>query len=135
LACLVAFWHGWRVTHDLDWPPDFDLYRDISIAQTMLDSGGLADPAYPDEQLWYNPLIPATVAGISWLTGWPVPILYTRAGAYLNLLPPLCFYVMVACLFKDRLIAFVSTLAFLFVTCQCPASRTCATYSPSPWLG
>ena len=45
---------------------------------------------------------------------------------------------MVAGLFKDRLIACpstlacASTLAYLFVTCQSPASRACATYSP--WL-
>jgi hypothetical protein len=132
LACLIGFWYGWRATRDLDWPPDFDLYRDISIAQTMLDGGGLADPAYPGEQLWYNPLVPAVVAGISRLTSWPVPVAYARVGAYLNLLAPLCFYLMVAYLFKDRLVAFTSMLAFLFVTCQHPASRACATYSP--WL-
>jgi hypothetical protein len=132
LACLVAFWHGWRATRDLAWPPDFDLYRDISIAQTMLDGGGMADPAYPGERLWYNPLVPGVVAGISWLSGWPAPVVYARVGPYLNLLAPLCFYLMVAYLFKDRLIALTSTLAFLFVTCQYPASRACATYSP--WL-
>ena len=69
VACLVAFWHGWRATHDLNWPPDFDLYRDTSIAQTMLDGGGLADPAYPGGRLWYNPLVPGIAAGISRLTG------------------------------------------------------------------
>jgi len=132
LACLIALWYGWRTTYDLDWPPDFDLYRDISIAQTILDGGGLADPAYLDERLWYNPLVPASVAGISWLTGWSVPVLYARAGAYLNLVAPICFYLSIAYLFKDRLTAFVSTLAFLFITCQCPTSRACASYSP--WL-
>jgi hypothetical protein len=130
--CLVAFWHGWRATRDLAWPPDFDLYRDASIAQTMLDGGGLSDPAYPGERLWYNPLVPALVAGLSRMTGQPVPAVYARAGAYLNLLAPLCFYLVIALLFKDRLIALASTLAFLFVTCQHPPSRACATYSP--WL-
>jgi len=132
LMCLVAFWHGWPATCDLAWPPDFDLYRDVPIAQTMLDGGGLADPAYPGERLWYNPLVPAIIAGLSRLAGQPVPAVYARAGAYLNLLAPLCFYLAVALLFKDRLIALASTLAFLFVTCQHPPSRACAAYSP--WL-
>jgi hypothetical protein len=132
LACLVTFWHGWRATYDLDWPPGTDLYRDTSIAQTMLDGGGLADPAYLGERLWYNPLVPALVAGISWLTRGSAPITYARVGAYLNLLAPICFYLMLAYLFRDRLIAGVSTLTFLFVTCQYPFARACATYSP--WL-
>lgn len=131
-ACLLVLWQGWCATHDLHWPPDFDLYRDASIAQTMLDGGGLSDPAYAGERLWYNPLVPAIVAGLSRLTGWPVPTAYARVGTYLNLLAPIFFYVMVTRLFDDRIVAAVSTVAFLFVTCQFPASRACATYSP--WL-
>jgi len=132
LLCVVALGHGWRATHNLDWPPDFDLYRDAAIAQTMLDGGGLSDPAYTGERLWYNLLVPAIVAGISRLIGWAVHTTYARAGAYLNVLALPCFYLLVVGLFKDRLIAFASTLAFLFVTCQCPLSRACATCSP--WL-
>ncbi len=132
LACLVALGHGWHATHDLDWPPDFDLYRDASIAQTILDGYGLSDPAYTGERLWYNPLVPAVVAALSRLFRSPAVTTYARAGAYLNLLAPICFYAMVVRLFKDRIVAAASTLAFLFVTCQYPPSRACATYSP--WL-
>jgi len=38
-----------------------------SIAQTMLDGGRLAAPAYLGERLWYNPLVPGVAMGISWL--------------------------------------------------------------------
>ena len=38
------------------------------------------DPFYRDEWVWYNPLLPGIIAGISYLTGLPVNIVASRVG-------------------------------------------------------
>lgn len=130
LSC--AFWQGWQTTSDLTWPPgDEDFYRDIAHAQIILDGNFGADPLYRGESAWYNPLTPALVAGVTRLTQAPLPQVYARLGAWLNLLAPLTFYLLVACFF-DRWAAMAATFAFLFVTSNWLPSWSAATYSP--WL-
>jgi hypothetical protein len=131
LMCAVALWRGVLATGDLDWPFDADIFRDIGNAQAILDGHFWADPAYRGEWRWYNPLVPAVVAGIAKVTDLPIHLLYTRSGAYLNLLAPLSFYLLVASLF-GRWTATASTLAFLFVTSENLVPWSTATYSP--WL-
>ncbi len=131
LLCGLAFSQGIRTTGDLNWPHEVDLYRDISQAQTIIDSHRLIDPLYLGEKLWYNPLVPTLVASVSWVTDLPVYVVYTRAGAYLNLLAPVSFYILIAYLF-DRWTALASTLGFLFVIAGNLPFGTSATYSP--WL-
>ncbi|MBI4302233.1 MAG: hypothetical protein HY664_06475 [Chloroflexi bacterium] len=127
----LALYQGLRTTADLIRPYDVDLYRDIAQAQTIRDGNLLGDPFFRGETLWYNPLTPALVAGASWLTDLPVPLVYTRLGAYLNLLAPISFYILATYLF-DPWIALASTIGFLFMVNGNEPSWAVATYSP--WL-
>jgi hypothetical protein len=131
LLLAPALYQGIRTTESLSWPPDVDLYRDIAQAQTMADGHLLADPFYRGETIWYNPLVPFLVAQASRLTGLPVHTAYTRAGAYLNLLAPIAFFLLVGALF-GRLAAAVATLDFLFL--RDPGDPAWLSPSYSPWL-
>jgi hypothetical protein len=130
LMLAFAFDLGVSTTGALFWPADSDLARDSSQAMTVYDGDLLGDPQYPGELLWYNPLTPSLVALLAKVTGQPLPLIYTRAGAYLNLLAPILFYALVAVLL-DRWTALAATFAFLFVQIAPPtASALYATYSP-----
>jgi hypothetical protein len=123
---------GVRTTADLSWPGDQDLWRDIAQAQTFADGDWWADPQYRGESIWYNPLVPSIVAIMGRVTRQPIPWLYTRLGAYLNLLAPLGLYLLVALLI-DRWVAVGAVLAFLFVAPPTnEPSWAVGTYSP--WL-
>lgn len=134
---LLAFATGYTTTHDLDWPGassggvGIDLYRDIALAQTMLDSGYGPDPNYLGERSWYNPLVPGMTALVSLVSGSPVPRVAARLGAYVNLAAPLAFYLMAASLL-GRWRALSAVAAFLFLTSSTVPSWVSATYSP--WL-
>jgi hypothetical protein len=127
----AAFAVGFKITRNLEWPPDSDHYRDIASAQTMADGDLTADNVYADKRLWYNPLVPALVALINKVSGIAIPTLYSRAGAYLNLLAPISFSIMVWSLFGRRT-AIIATIAFLFLINAHFRSLALATYSP--WL-
>ena len=127
----LAFARGVSVTYDLDWPNDPDLYRDIAHAQTILDGSLLDDPHYLGETIWYNPLVPALVAGLDWVTGARLHVLETRAGAYLNLLAPIAFYLLARALL-GRWTAVAATAVFLFCTGDTGPSYASSTYTP--WL-
>src|ERR1700722_1670578 len=95
-AALIGFvfFLGLRATSDLEWPCESDFFRDMGSAQTFLDGRPGSDPAYLGEFNWYNPLQPTLFAGLAWLTGLPLHVLYARAGAYLNLIGPIGFYIL-----------------------------------------
>jgi hypothetical protein len=120
-----------RTTHDLRWPADPDLYRDIAQAQTIADGSLLDDPYYRGETLWHNPLAPLVVAALSKLFDAPVPATYVRAGAYLNLLGLAGFYLWVARL-AGAGAATVATLGFVFHRDPWAPGWVSAAYSP--WL-
>ncbi len=132
LMCIFVFNQGVSATRDLTWPGDLDLFRDISQAQTIADGNFLGDPQYLNETLWYNPLTPSIVAVASRILAQPIPSLYVRLGAYLNLLAPIAFFVLIALLF-DRWTAVIATFAFLFIA---PATNepSWALGTYSPWL-
>jgi hypothetical protein len=115
----------------LDWPADPDLYRDIAQAQTIADGSLLDDPYYRGETQWHNPLAPLAVAGLSTLFGLPVPSTYVRAGAYLNLLGPIAFYLWVARM-AGAVGATVATFGFVFY--RDPWAPGWVTAAYSPWL-
>jgi len=131
LICALALREGVRASSDLDWPGDPDLFRDIAQSQTFLQGNWDGDPYYRDGKLWYSPLVPAAVAVGSRLTDSPTHRIYARAGAYLNLLAPLCFFALVAQFF-DRGAALAAAFAFVFLSGQNLPAFASATYSP--WL-
>jgi hypothetical protein len=133
LALLLAppLFLGVRASRLLDWPYDIDLFRDIAQAETIAQGRPLDDPFYRGESLWYTPLAPALVALASKVIPLPMPVLYTRLGAWLNLLAPLTFALLVRRLFGP-VAAIVATFDFLFVRNPADPSWSSGTYSP--WL-
>lgn len=126
---VVAFLHGRSITGDLDWPGDPDMFRDLAVAQSLVDCRCLDDPHYRGERLWYNPLTAGVVAAVATITHRPVSVVQVRDGAWLNLLAPLGFYTVVA-LTAGRLAALPALIAFLFLG----PGRLFDTSTYSPWL-
>ncbi len=131
LMMLIAFIQGFITTHDLYWAADPDFDRDIAFAQGALEGHFGKDPSYAGEYLWYNPLLFSMEAFIAKVSGLPINLVVTRAGAYLNLLGPISFVVMVSILFNIR-IALASLLSYLFFATGNILGWGAATYSP--WL-
>jgi hypothetical protein len=133
LAGLLALaWSQARaVTADLAWPASSIQYREMAMAQTMIDQGFGPDPAYRGEAFWYNPLSGWLVAAAEGVTGRSLPEVVTRSGPFVNILAPLAFYLLVATL-AGRWTALAATAGFLFVTANAFPFWEAASYSP--WL-
>ena len=131
VACAAAAFAGIRATHDLTWPGGSDFSRDIAIAESIAHGHPLSDPFYQGEWAWYNPLVPGMVAGLASLTHQPIPVMYARAGAYLNLLAPVCLFAFMSVVF-DPLTALAAVIGFLFLLPGAEPAWLRATYSP--WL-
>jgi hypothetical protein len=131
-ACLAAWWAAWQQTHDLDWPCEADLFRDMGAAQSILDGQGGADPAFLLERWWYNPLVPALIGALSRALDMPLPRAYATLGAHLNLFAPLALYAMMVVL-ATRRAALAALLGFLFFAPRHRVSWLHATYSPWLW--
>jgi hypothetical protein len=127
----VALINGVKTTAGVAWPYDLDQFRDIGMAQAILDHRYGTDHLYLGETIWYNPLVSAIVATISCASGIAPPVVVTQAGAYLNLFAPICFYFLVTYLF-NRLIALGAVAAFLFAPIGDAPSWAAASYSP--WI-
>lgn len=127
----IAFIQCFRTTHDLLWPFDVDFDRDMSFIQGTLDGAYGKDPSYLNEWLWYNPLLFLLETAIVKLTGLPVNIVVVRAGAWLNLLGPLFFFLMCLRLFNPK-IALAASLSYLFLGSGKILLVLGATYTP--WL-
>jgi hypothetical protein len=125
----IAFVNGIKTTAGVGWPYDLDQFRDIGMAQAILDHRYGTDHLYLGETIWYNPLVSIIVAAISKASGITPPIVVTQAGAYLNLFAPVAFYLLVSYLF-DRLVALVAVAAFLFAPNGDAPSWAAASYSP-----
>jgi hypothetical protein len=112
-------------------PFDLDQFRDIAAAQAAADGRYLADPFYAGETIWYNPLLPWTVAAVSGLRSVNVATTYVQAGPFLNLLAPVAMFVMVTMLFGP----WPAVLAVVSLLYLAPHDDpTWANPSYSPWL-
>jgi hypothetical protein len=127
----IAFFQCLRTTHDLIWPFDVDFDRDMSFVQGTLDGQYGMDPSYLHEHLWYSPLLFLLETWIVKLTGAPVSVVLVRAGAWLNILGPICFFWMCRRLFDWR-IALAASLSYLFLASGKILLVIGATYTP--WL-
>lgn len=129
LLILYSLSIGMKSSTEIRRTFDGDLQRNLSQAQSMLDGNPLSDPNYLDEKIWYNPLVPAVTALISKVSGVPPDIVNLRAGAFLNILAPVCFFILLLLAF-DAVTAAFSTFAMLFlITAGLPVYFT-GTYSP-----
>lgn len=131
LACALALSVALATVDGLRWPYDGDHYRDLAQAQTTREGKPLSDPHYPDEWIWYNPLVPWIVAGGSALTRLTPAEFHVQGGPYLNLIAPAGFYLAGAQL-AGRGAAFAALVGFLFFACRTEPALVCPTYSP--WL-
>ena len=126
LAVALTKTSGLTAPHDL-----WDHFRDIAQAQTVRDGAPLSDPYYRDEWVWYNPLLPWTLALGSAMTGAPVEVFHVRAGPWLNLLGPLAFYLL-GVRWVGRTAAFIALAVYVFFAIGDGPGWAYATYSP--WL-
>jgi hypothetical protein len=122
---------GIDATSHVSWPYDFDHFRDMAFTQTMAQGAWLSDPYYRGEFLWYNPLVPAIAAVIERFADVSVHVLYARLGAYLNLLAPITFFLLLRAT-VGPLQALAALVVFLFATPRGAQGWNTATYSP--WL-
>jgi len=123
ILCAPPLVLGIQGTRKLDWPDDPDLFRETAQAQSFADGHLLDDPYYLGEWIWYPPLVPGLVAGLSRITGSPVPTVYTRAGAYLNVLGPILLAALVARCFGS-LASLVALTVFLYRVPRGPTGAT-----------
>jgi len=135
IACIVmiaaALVQCYRTIHDLHWASEPDFDRDIAYIRTALSGHYGQDANYAGEYMWYNPLLFLSETLIVKLTGLPINVVVARAGAFLNILGPVFFFLMVAKLF-DYKAALAALLSFLFLAAGNLPCWGGATYSP--WL-
>jgi hypothetical protein len=131
LMLIAAFLQCYKTIHDLHWAyePDFD--RDISYIRGALDGNYGKDPNMAGQYMWYNPMMFLFETAIVKITGLPINIVVARAGAFINLLSPVAFFIMVLKIFDNK-IALASVLSFIFLISGNLPCWGAATYSP--WL-
>lgn len=127
----IAFRTGWLATHDLQWPYDFDFFRDVAIADAMRQGHFPADAYYADEQNWYNPFGPALIAGIAWIFRLEPVALYSQYGAIVGLAVPVAIFGLAVSLF-GRWAGLASLFAFLYLGAHEVPVWSAPAYSP--WL-
>lgn len=127
----IAFRSAWLATHDLEWPYDYDLFRDAAFAQTIIHGNFPADAYYAGEQNWYNPLGPAVIGGVAQLFALEPIDVYAHHGAIIALAVPLAIFVLAVALF-GRWAGLASLFAFLFLGPNDVPPWAAPSYSP--WL-
>jgi hypothetical protein len=127
----IAFWPAWLATHDLEWPYDYDLFRDAAFAGTIIHGQFPADAYYAGEQNWYNPLGPAMIGGVARLFSLQPIEVYAHYGAIIALAVPLAIFALATALF-GRWAGLASLFAFLFLGPSDLPPWTAPSYSP--WL-
>lgn len=109
---------------------EWDIMRDMGIAQSILDGRYPEDPVLAGEISWYNPLTGLMLLAAHFLTDIPLMRLAVVMGPYLNLLAPLAFYFFAASFF-GRAAGLAGLCLMLFGKDGMSPYWTCAY---SPWL-
>jgi len=131
IMLLIAFVQCYRTVHDLHWASEPDFDRDISYIRATLNGHYGQDPNMAGQYMWYNPMIFLAETVIVKLSGWPINIVVVRAGAFLNLINPIVFFIVLVKLFDYR-VALAGLLSFVFLINGNLPCWGAATYSP--WL-
>lgn len=135
LACALmlaaAFIQCYRTVHGLHWASEPDFDRDIAYIRATLNGHYGIDPNMAGQYMWYNPMIFFTEALVVKVTGLPINIVVARAGAFLNLINPIVFFIVVIKLF-DYKTALAALLSFVFLINGNLPCWGAATYSP--WM-
>lgn len=125
---LFAFYKGNQASDGINWVFDKDMVRNISMAQSMLDGYPMADSIFYGESLWYNPFLPALTAAASKISGSTLIIANMKIGAYINLIVPIGFYLLLLTAFGARA-ALISLTGMLFVFNNSIPTYMAGTYS------
>ncbi len=134
VAGMMLGWAlAWSVytSHEAQWPGEWDILRDISVAQAIYDGRYPEDPIQLGDVSWYNPLTGAILAVRGLWSSQSLPRLAIVMGPYVNLLAPLLFYAMLATFF-GRGAGLVGLALYLFV--RDPAYPFWISASYSPWF-
>jgi hypothetical protein len=135
IACiimlLVAFIQCYKTVHDLHWASEPDFDRDIAYIRGTLTGHYGQDPSMLGQYMWYNPIIFLSETLFVKLLGWPINVVVARCGAFLNLINPIVFFIVLVKLF-DYKIALSSLLCFVFLIAGNLPCWGAATYSP--WM-
>ena len=131
-ACWIPAFNAARTSmKGLSEPYDLDQFRDLAAAQAVSDGRVLGDPFYAGETIWYNPLLPWTIAAVSRVRGVPVATAMVEAGPYLNALEPIALFAMVAAFFGP----WPACLAMISLLYGSPHNDPAwASPAYSPWL-
>jgi hypothetical protein len=131
IMLLVAFIQCFKTVHDLHWAnePDFD--RDIAYIRATLTGHYGQDPNIAGQYMWYNPIIFLLETFSVKLSGAPINVVVARVGAFINIINPIVFFIVMIKLF-DYKIALASLLAFVFVMSGNLPCWGSPTYSP--WM-
>ncbi|HEY7171213.1 MAG TPA: hypothetical protein VH417_10235 [Vicinamibacterales bacterium] len=132
VLAALAFGRNEAMVSDLEWPGLDTQYRELAAAQTMLDEGYGPDSAYRQERVWYNPMAPWVISGLTRLTGAAPRTIVARSGPWINLLAPAALFLIIALVF-DLVTAVAGTAAFVFIIGAAFPFYYAATYSP--WFG
>jgi len=131
LLILCAF-RGIHSVMGLVRPPDIDSLRDAGFVQGFLDGNWFGDPAYAGEWRYYPPLVHALGALLARLLRATDPLAFwVQAGAWLNLLTPLTFFLMANRLLGSSQGAAASTTVYVLFNGL--VSRPWVTGGYTPW--
>jgi hypothetical protein len=128
LACCVK---GLCSIAGVGVPPDPDTVRDLGFIQGFLDGNWFGDPAIAGAWRWYPPLLHALAALVVGVLHLPLFWTWLHAGAVLNLLSPLTFYLMNRRLIGAWPAAAATAVLVLFNSVVIPSD---ATAGYSPWM-
>jgi len=135
LACIImlllAFIQCYRTVHGLNWASEPDFDRDIAYIHSTLTGHYGQDPNMAGQYMWYNPMIFLSETFIVKLTGLPINLVVARSGAFLNLINPIIFFIVLVKLF-DYKVALAGLLSFIFLINGNLPCWGAATYSP--WM-
>ncbi len=125
--------HGVRTVHGLIYPPDVDSLRDIGFAQAIRDGNGFGDPVYGGEVRWYPPLIPALLAGVSWMFGVSdIPAFWIQAAPWVNLLVPATLFLAARRILGSSAAGAMAMAVFVCFDGSAHAPWVSGGYSPWP---
>ena len=129
LFLLACFSRAQETVRPWNYGYDSDNFRDMSNVENILAGNFTGDPSYLNEYRWYNHLVHWLEALVAGALDVPVNIILSKGGPYLNLLSPLCFFLMML-VFAGPLIAISATAGYLFFTSGNLPGYFSATYTP-----
>jgi hypothetical protein len=131
IMLLVAFIQCYKTVHDLHWASEPDFDRDIAYIRATLNGHYGQDPSMLGQYMWYNPIIFLSETLFVKLSGWPINVVVARCGAFMNLINPIIFFIVLVKLF-DYKTALASLLCYIFLIAGNLPCWGAATYSP--WM-